>query len=122
MMTELSSAQPPSPSADRRASITPSLTVLQREVEALKSQLAEADRKAGKQVEALHQEVSDLEALVEAKVYKEEELEGIIETLRRGVSGVTLVEDDGTCPMCKKKGHELEDCPECESNQTGLRR
>ncbi len=116
LMTELSSAQPPSPSADRRASLTPSLISLQREIEALKQQLADAGRAAEKQAEALHQEVSDLEALVEAKVYKEEELEGIIETLRRGAAGAAgaAFQDDGKCAMCGLEGHALEDCPACE--------
>jgi len=122
-MNELSSAQPASPSADRRTSITPSLVALQREIDGLKTQLADAGRKADKQVEALHQEVSDLEAIVEAKVYKEEELEGIIDALKRngpkgaaaGGTGSGLpFEDDGKCPMCHDEGHDLEDCPDCE--------
>lgn len=120
-MAEMSSPQPGSPQTDRRASIAPSLSSLQREVESLQAQLADASRKSEKEVKALHQEVSELEALVESKIYKEEELEGVIENLRKSAHGSNghsqqaLREEDDKCEMCGELGHTLDFCPEFET-------
>ncbi|KAJ3821508.1 hypothetical protein F5880DRAFT_1485975 [Lentinula raphanica] len=54
---------------------------LKREVDALKKKLGEMEIKAARKTHDLNKEISDLEALVETKIYREDELEQEIERL-----------------------------------------
>ncbi|KAM0745878.1 hypothetical protein T439DRAFT_384504 [Meredithblackwellia eburnea MCA 4105] len=140
LMNQLDGAPSSSPSSsaeNRRISSLP----LQREIDSLKLQLAESEKKSSKEIKALTQEVSDLEALVENKIYREEELEDQLAKLKklsgagsipssRKVTGhertysetssshsrsaatnSELEENSGECEMCGEQGHEIDSCP-----------
>ncbi|GAA5871571.1 hypothetical protein JCM16303_000797 [Sporobolomyces ruberrimus] len=132
LMNELSStpAQATSPS---------DATTLKRELDQLRSDLKGVQRKSDRDVKALNQEVSELEALVESKIYREDELETELEHYKSLLSKHSLPqpvshsngptsstkalsksasmpeEDDGeegSCEMCGESGHDLDSCPE----------
>ncbi|KAL5523490.1 hypothetical protein ACEPAG_7663 [Sanghuangporus baumii] len=67
-----------------RASGEPKIS--QAEVERLRKQLAEVEKKNARTIHELNKEVSELESLVEAKIYREDELEREIERLRQKTS------------------------------------
>ncbi|KAF5381174.1 hypothetical protein D9757_009442 [Collybiopsis confluens] len=54
---------------------------LQKEIESLRKKLGEEEAKAARKTHVLHKEISELEALVEAKIYREDELEQEVERL-----------------------------------------
>ncbi|EJD02624.1 uncharacterized protein FOMMEDRAFT_107555 [Fomitiporia mediterranea MF3/22] len=56
------------------------------EVERLRKQLAEVEKKTARTIHELNKEVSELESLVEAKIYREDELEREIERFRHQAS------------------------------------
>ncbi|GAA5968349.1 hypothetical protein JCM3765_002911 [Sporobolomyces pararoseus] len=130
LMNELSSAPAQGSTADS--------TTVRRELEQLRSELKEVQRKSERDVKALNQEVSELEALVESKIYREDELETELEHYKsllskHSIPGVastsngfsssknahrsaSVVEDEGdegsSCEMCGETGHDLDSCPE----------
>ncbi|SGZ26956.1 BQ5605_C025g10008 [Microbotryum silenes-dioicae] len=110
-----------------------------REVEELKLKLREVEKKAEREIKVLHQEVNELESLVESKIYREDELETELEKYKAlaakapsssstsgGASSSTATtkgngltrsskeedddEDNGECEMCGDL-HDLESCP-----------
>jgi len=133
---------------------------LRRELEQVRAELKEIQRKSERDVKALNQEVSpnfpfnllqsnrsptlrtiqvsELEALVESKIYREDELETELEHFKSllakhsipgtGTSTSTLTgshskkssrttddeDGEGSCEMCGESGHDLDSCPECE--------
>lgn len=84
-----------------------------------------------------HSQVSELESLVESKIYREDELETELEKYKSlartkvssesssasvlsksRTNGTTTSRDEdegGECEMCGQMGHDLDDCPICES-------
>ncbi|BGP56477.1 hypothetical protein JCM8202v2_004097 [Rhodotorula sphaerocarpa] len=91
----------------------------QDELETLRRQLEEVQRKSETEIKALTLEITELESLVESKVYHEDELETELEALRAKVHGMklTLAPDGGsgdvpTCEMCGGQGHTLDSCPD----------
>lgn len=77
--------------------------------------------------------MSELESLVESKIYREDELEAQVERYKiqaskvaptaqtgsssRPVTGSAHVSrdvEDGECEMCGEGGHDLDSCPICE--------
>ncbi|GAA5914168.1 hypothetical protein JCM6882_004944 [Rhodosporidiobolus microsporus] len=76
LMTQLDA--PSSPSADRSPSSKGDVS-LRRELEQLKIELKEVQRKSEREIKALNQEVTELESLVESKIYREDELETELE-------------------------------------------
>ncbi|GAA5988041.1 hypothetical protein JCM5350_004149 [Sporobolomyces pararoseus] len=112
-------------------------TTLRRELEQLRSELKEVQRKSERDVKALTQEITELESLVESKIYREDELETEVEhykslLLKHSIPGVASttngsstsksthrsapVVDEGdeasSCEMCGETGHDLDSCPE----------
>ncbi|GAA6022674.1 hypothetical protein JCM11491_000560 [Sporobolomyces phaffii] len=109
---------------------------LRQELEQLRIELKEVQRRSDRDVKALNQEVSELEALVESKIYREDELETELEHYKSLVSkhaipgstasssngGIVSAAgpkssraddaDDGDCEMCGESGHDLDSCPE----------
>ncbi|SCV70104.1 BQ2448_1498 [Microbotryum intermedium] len=109
-----------------------------KEVEELKAKLREVEKKAEREIKVLHQEVNELESLVESKIYREDELETELEKYKAlaakapsssSTSGATSSsatakgngsaqlskeeeddENNGECEMCGDK-HNLESCP-----------
>ncbi|KAK4704459.1 hypothetical protein P7C70_g1762, partial [Phenoliferia sp. Uapishka_3] len=166
LMNEMSSGAAPSAKAleDRRASRRLSTVPLQREVDELKSKLSEAEKKAEREIKALNQEVcasyqsssrpglthrtlalqvTELESLVESKIYREDELELELEKFKSLVSksgmsdrplssrtngtstashsrNSSVLHDDFECEMCGEKGHDLDSCPEFGGTSTNL--
>lgn len=72
--------------ADSLASLEQRFKESTREVERLSSRVAELEREKESEVSVLSKEVSELEALVEARIFREEELEAELERLRRKVA------------------------------------
>ncbi|KAH8921082.1 hypothetical protein BT69DRAFT_1351890 [Atractiella rhizophila] len=121
-----------------RTLIPPTSPALGRdeEIASLKAKMEEMAKKSAREVKALNQEVSELEALVESKVFREEELDAEVRKLRKMVgqggpqapSNASIhsstppssqrhlsnghISPDGSepCEMCGR-GHSLEDCP-----------
>ncbi|SCZ90504.1 BZ3500_MvSof-1268-A1-R1_Chr9g10859 [Microbotryum saponariae] len=110
-----------------------------REVEELKLKLREVEKKAEREIKVLHQEVNELESLVESKIYREDELETELEKYKAlaakvpsssstsgGALSLTATtkgngltrsskeedddEDNGECELCGDM-HDLESCP-----------
>ncbi|GJN91450.1 hypothetical protein Rhopal_004473-T1 [Rhodotorula paludigena] len=99
---------------------------LKRELEDLRKQLAEVERKSELEIKALNQEVTELESLVESKIYREDELETELEKYKAlaaktpGPSAAarpngsvkktdSLVgKGNVECEMCGEKGHDLD--------------
>ncbi|GAA5935557.1 uncharacterized protein JCM15063_001076 [Sporobolomyces koalae] len=133
LMNELSAT----PAQASASNTSPSLsTSLRQEIEQLKSELKEVQRKSERDVKALNQEVADLEALVESKVYREDELETEVEHYKALLSKhagtptsnanandpsttsklvrdhVAADDGEGSCEMCGDDGHDLDSCPE----------
>ncbi|GAA5830650.1 hypothetical protein JCM5353_007570 [Sporobolomyces roseus] len=143
LMNELSStpAQQPS-STDSSSSST---TSLRRELEALRSELKEVQRKSERDLKALNQEVSELEALVESKIYREDELETELEryktlaaqtpttgsfsvprsngaSLKNGTSHHEEEDGETSCEMCGETGHDLDSCPDFRRSSSPTKR
>ncbi|GAA5909177.1 uncharacterized protein JCM6883_005796 [Sporobolomyces salmoneus] len=142
LMNELSSTP-------AQASTSPDSSTLRREVEQLRSELKEIQRKSERDVKALNQEVSELENLVESKIYREDELETELEhyksllskhsiptSANNGATTTTTTttstsklsqsaeeDEEASCEMCGETGHDLDSCPEfLGSNSPSKRR
>ncbi|KPV75269.1 uncharacterized protein RHOBADRAFT_53266 [Rhodotorula graminis WP1] len=117
-------AAPGSPSSSLAADSS-----LRRELEELRGQLKEVQRKSDLEIKALTQEVTELESLVESKIYHEDELESELEKYKALADAVkagpassnghakqpSVVLDAGEvgeCEMCGEKGHDLDSCPD----------
>jgi hypothetical protein len=165
-MAQLDSSNPPSsPPQSRTApsSFPESTAVLRREVEDLRKELKEQQRKSEREIQALNMEVrfallppflpfcrgdekadressrsqvTELESLVESKIYQEDELQTELEALRKAASSASsrphvngnggkngyahsdadsLTDGGGECEMCGG-AHELDACPDCLSS------
>ncbi|BGO92430.1 hypothetical protein NBRC10512_007512 [Rhodotorula toruloides] len=122
--TKEASSLPTSPSSD---------SSLRRELEQLRSELKEVQRKSELEIKALNQEVNELESLVESKIYHEDELETELQkykalaakagaastsssTPRLNGHGSSKANSDAEggaeCEMCGEKGHDLDSCPD----------
>ncbi|GAA5867390.1 hypothetical protein JCM1840_002120 [Sporobolomyces johnsonii] len=132
MNSSTAASQAASPAVDRRASLASDAT-LRREVEELKSQLKEVQRKSEREIKALNQEVTELESLVESKIYREDELESELEKYKALATGSSAAvgashkngahsrhedEAEGACEMCGQTGHDLDSCPEFAASPT----
>ncbi|KAF9218496.1 hypothetical protein BS17DRAFT_791294 [Gyrodon lividus] len=106
------------------------------ELEQLRKQLADAEMKTTRVTYDLNKEISELEALVESKIYREDELEQEVERLktqgkkssknsieadlgqrRASISTVVSSDDDlrstpreGVCEICERPGHDIFTC------------
>lgn len=154
-------------STPAQASTSPDSSTLRREVEQLRSELKEIQRKSERDVKALNQEVrrslllccsrriwsrhpfvqvSELENLVESKIYREDELETELEhyksllskhsiptSANNGATTTTTTttstsklsqsaeeDEEASCEMCGETGHDLDSCPECELHSLSL--
>ncbi|GAA5834994.1 hypothetical protein JCM11251_000132 [Rhodosporidiobolus azoricus] len=141
LMAQLDS--PSSPSDTRSPSASPSKNgdaSLRRELEQLKLELKNVQRKSEREIKALNQEVTELESLVESKIYHEEELETELErykalassssaphvngsgTTKKMLAKIDVDTDgegvDGECEMCGQTGHDLDACPEFAGSPT----
>ncbi|KAK0479184.1 hypothetical protein IW261DRAFT_166460 [Armillaria novae-zelandiae] len=107
--------------------------VLNDDVEDLRKKLAEAEKKNLRVASDLNKEISELEALVESKIYREDELEQEIEHLRaklakksssassklsdtssiRRVPSTSSLASHGAdivCEICERPGHDIFSC------------
>ncbi|KAK0184447.1 hypothetical protein F5146DRAFT_1006451 [Armillaria mellea] len=102
------------------------------DVEDLRKKLAEAEKKNLRVASDLNKEISELEALVESKIYREDELEQEIEhlkaklakksssssklsdtsSIRRVPSSSSLASHDASavCEICERPGHDIFSC------------
>lgn len=105
---------------------------LETETEQLRKRLADSEMKSARVAHDLNKEISELEALIESKIYREDELEQelertkdklarqrksskgvseVTETRRRPASTTTDVSDtEGVCEICEKPGHDIFSC------------
>ncbi|KAG6862208.1 hypothetical protein C0995_002138 [Termitomyces sp. Mi166 len=90
---------------------------LEVEQEQLRKRLVEVEMKSTRTIHDLNKEISELEALVESKIYREDELEQEVERLRQQLArqdkkmtkGV-VKEGEGVCEICERPGHDIFGC------------
>ncbi|KAJ7594052.1 hypothetical protein C8J56DRAFT_925889 [Mycena floridula] len=110
-----------------------SLKEQKSEVEQLRKRLADAEMKNARTTHDLNKEISELEALVESKIYREDELEQEIERLKDKVSrhkksskssieapgsshgrdralSNTSETSEAVCEICERPGHDIFTC------------
>ncbi|KAG7445442.1 uncharacterized protein BT62DRAFT_195052 [Guyanagaster necrorhizus] len=99
------------------------------DVEDLRKKLAEAEKKNLRVASDLNKEISELEALVESKIYREDELEQEIERLKaklakkssssskhsdtssiRRVPSTSSLDASVVCEICERPGHDIFSC------------
>ncbi|KAF7361997.1 CAP-Gly domain-containing linker protein 2 [Mycena venus] len=103
------------------------------ELEQLRKRLADSEMKSARVAHDLNKEISELEALIESKIYREDELEQelertkeklarqrkiskgsseVVDTRRRAgsVAGSDVSDADGVCEICEKPGHDIFTC------------
>ncbi|KAK6981223.1 hypothetical protein R3P38DRAFT_3464352 [Favolaschia claudopus] len=105
------------------------------ELDQLRKRMADAEMKSARTVHDLNKEISELEALIESKIYREDELEQelertkdklarqrksskgsseVVETRRRAGSvansEVSDTQSEGVCEICEKPGHDIFTC------------
>jgi CAP-Gly domain-containing linker protein 1 len=93
----------------------------------LRKQIADVERRKNREIASLNQEVSELEHLVEAKIFREDELESNLKRYRKLLDqarsqGFTLDEaqaksskasvasngsNEDACELCEQKGHDV---------------
>ncbi|KAJ7045398.1 hypothetical protein C8F04DRAFT_1388040 [Mycena alexandri] len=106
---------------------------LEAETEQLRKRLADSEMKSARVVHDLNKEISELEALIESKIYREDELEEELERTkdklarqRKSSKGSSEVSDtrrrpgsiasseisdtEGVCEICEKPGHDIFSC------------
>ncbi|GAA6064507.1 hypothetical protein JCM10212_004868 [Sporobolomyces blumeae] len=147
LMNELSST--PSQLSPSSAPTSIDSSALRRELEEMKAELKEVQRKSERDVKALNQEVAELEALIESKIYREDELETEIERYKALVAKSTAAapasaaafqhdvdvasqsrkaesihgdDAEGACEMCGEKGHDLDSCPDFRGSSSPTKR
>ncbi|KAJ6586802.1 hypothetical protein DFH09DRAFT_1141573 [Mycena vulgaris] len=106
---------------------------LEAEIEQLRKRLADSEMKSARVAHDLNKEISELEALIESKIYREDELEQelertkdklarqrksskgsseVVDTRRRADSMATsdVSDNEGVCEICEKPGHDIFSC------------
>ncbi|RDB16858.1 Dynactin subunit 1 [Hypsizygus marmoreus] len=97
---------------------------LEMEQEQLQKRLVEAERKNARTIHDLNKEISELEALVEAKIYREDELEQELERMRERLARQKKSSKSSTdtidsrhkvrtgvvCEICERPGHDIFNC------------
>ncbi|KAK4054323.1 hypothetical protein OIO90_003556 [Microbotryomycetes sp. JL221] len=104
---------------------------LRRQLDQLQSKLDHNEKESQREIKALNQEVSELESLIESKIYREDELE--TELLKYKSMSTNVTKNDNKlkqdlssfqtqskrdqeleqigCEMCGDQNHEIESCP-----------
>ncbi|KAK0229731.1 hypothetical protein EDD85DRAFT_122029 [Armillaria nabsnona] len=112
--------------------------VLDDDVEDLRKKLAEAEKKNLRVASDLNKEISELEALVESKIYREDELEQEIEHLKAklakksssssklsdtssirrvpSTSSLASLDAGAVCEICERPGHDIFSCDLLKGN------
>ncbi|ORZ26125.1 hypothetical protein BCR42DRAFT_401631 [Absidia repens] len=88
------------------------------EIQQVKDQQQEADRKHQREVSNLNRDVTELEGIIEAKIFKEADLEEALEnehmppsTSTSSKANATLKTGDAPyCELCEQSGHDLLSC------------
>ncbi|KAF8210105.1 hypothetical protein K438DRAFT_1903746 [Mycena galopus ATCC 62051] len=103
------------------------------ELEQLRKRLADSEMKSARVAHDLNKEISELEALIESKIYREDELEQelertkdklarqrksskgsseVVDTRRRpaSVASSDVSDTEGVCEICEKPGHDIFTC------------
>ncbi|KAG6897401.1 hypothetical protein C0992_001907 [Termitomyces sp. T32_za158] len=92
---------------------------LETEQEQLRKRLVEVEMKSTRTIHDLNKEISELEALVESKIYREDELEQEVERLRQQVArqdkkltkgSAEVGKEEGVCEICERPGHDIFGC------------
>ncbi|KAJ7188425.1 hypothetical protein C8R46DRAFT_1054731 [Mycena filopes] len=106
---------------------------LEAEIEQLRKRLSDSEMKSARVTHDLNKEISELEALIESKIYREDELEQELERTkdklarqRKSSKGSSEVSDtrrrpasiassevsdtEGVCEICEKPGHDIFSC------------
>ncbi|KAG6813321.1 hypothetical protein H0H92_012134 [Tricholoma furcatifolium] len=95
---------------------------LEVEQEQLRKKLVDVEMKSTRTIHDLNKEISELEALVEAKIYREDELEQEVERLREKLARqgkknsksstdtVVKVVSEPVCEICERPGHDIFGC------------
>lgn len=96
----------------------------QFERDQLEKQLVETKRESARTIRDLSKEISELEALVESKIYREDELERELELAREKLARQKTSSTDSTnvmldtkmthvqanCEICEQPGHDIVNC------------
>ncbi|KAF7376043.1 hypothetical protein MSAN_00019100 [Mycena sanguinolenta] len=103
------------------------------ELEQLRKRLADSEMKSARVAHDLNKEISELEALIESKIYREDELEQelertkeklarqrkaskgsseVVDSRRRpaSVASSEVSDTEGVCEICEKPGHDIFTC------------
>ncbi|KAJ6499418.1 hypothetical protein C8R45DRAFT_982319 [Mycena sanguinolenta] len=103
------------------------------ELEQLRKRLADSEMKSARVAHDLNKEISELEALIESKIYREDELEQelertkeklarqrkaskgsseVVDARRRpaSVASSEVSDTEGVCEICEKPGHDIFSC------------
>ncbi|KAG5635215.1 hypothetical protein H0H81_012019 [Sphagnurus paluster] len=99
---------------------------LELEQEQLRKRLLDAEMKSARTIHDLNKEISELEALVESKIYREDELEQELERMREKMSRhskklsrsstgstesrSTVGVREQVCEICERPGHDIFNC------------
>ncbi|KAF5385794.1 hypothetical protein D9615_002454 [Tricholomella constricta] len=100
---------------------------LEMEQEQLRKKLVDAEMKSARTIHDLNKEISELEALVESKIYREDELEQELERMREKLarqskksskSSTDTIDSRSTvgvggeqvCEICERPGHDIFSC------------
>ncbi|KAJ7262294.1 hypothetical protein B0H12DRAFT_1321913 [Mycena haematopus] len=124
---------PPGDATSLQRSMKDQKVKFEMELEQLRKRLADSEMKSARVVHDLNKEISELEALIESKIYREDELEQELErtkeklarqrksskgsseavdTRRRpaSVAGSDVSDTEGVCEICEKPGHDIFTC------------
>ncbi|BGO99648.1 hypothetical protein JCM10021v2_003324 [Rhodotorula toruloides] len=133
LMSQLDNPSSSSKEASSLPTSPSSESTLRRQLDQLRAELKEVQRKSELEIKALNQEVNELESLVESKIYHEDELETELQkykalaakagaastsssTPRLNGHGSSKANSDAEggaeCEMCGEKGHDLDSCPD----------
>ncbi|KAJ6475245.1 hypothetical protein C8R47DRAFT_1142759 [Mycena vitilis] len=126
---------PPGDTASLQRLMKDQKVKLETEIEQLRKRLTDSEMKSARVVHDLNKEISELEALIESKIYREDELEQelertkdklarqrksskgsseVVDTRRRAgsvaSSDVSDNDNEGVCEICEKPGHDIFTC------------
>ncbi|KAJ7733766.1 hypothetical protein DFH07DRAFT_928669 [Mycena maculata] len=123
---------PPGDTASLQRLMKDQKVKLEMEIDQLRKRLADAEMKSARVAHDLNKEISELEALIESKIYREDELEQELErtkeklarqrkaskgssevdTRRRpgSVASSDVSDTEGVCEICEKPGHDIFSC------------
>ncbi|KAJ6593784.1 hypothetical protein B0H19DRAFT_916405 [Mycena capillaripes] len=123
---------PPGDAASLQRLMKDQKAKFEMELEQLRKRLADSEMKSARVAHDLNKEISELEALIESKIYREDELEQelertkdklsrqrksskgsgeVVDSRRRtSVASSDVSDNEGVCEICEKPGHDIFTC------------